>query len=50
MLGALEVPGRLTAEPPEWFKLTGVAHELLGAAAAISTPSGGRLSAVALAN
>ena len=50
MLGALEVPGRLTVEPPEWFRLTPVAHELLGAAAAISSPNGDKANPVALAN
>lgn len=39
MLGALEVPGRLTTEPPEWFVLTEPSGELLWAAASIGNPS-----------
>jgi hypothetical protein len=38
MLGALDVPGQLTAEPPEWFMLTDGSTDLLGAAAAIGHP------------
>jgi len=36
MLGALDVPGEVTAEPPRWFSVNDSSGELLGAAAAIS--------------
>ena len=38
MLGALDVPGPVTAEPPPWFSVNDASGELLGAAAAISEP------------
>ena len=50
MLGALEVPGTLTAEPPAWFSPTPSSTELLGAAAAISAPHAAVVLATALAN
>lgn len=50
MLGALEVPGRLTTEPPEWFALTESSPDLLSAAAAIGTPTSLRVQPVMLDN
>jgi hypothetical protein len=50
MLGALDVPGELTAEPPPWFSPTPSSEELLAAAAAISAPHASTLHASALAN
>jgi hypothetical protein len=50
MLGALEAPGELTAEPPEWFLPTNSSTELLAAAAAISQPHLPAVLAAALAN
>jgi hypothetical protein len=50
MLGALEVPGALTTEPPEWFALTDAAAELLWAAASIGAPSSLRAVPVMLDN
>jgi hypothetical protein len=38
MLGALDVPGSVTAGPPPWFSVNDASGELLGAAVAISGP------------
>jgi hypothetical protein len=50
MLGALDVPGELTVEPPPWFAATPSSSELLAAAAAISQPTAPNLMAAALGN
>jgi hypothetical protein len=50
MLGAIDAPGELTAEPPPWFSTTTASTDLLAAAASISQPHAAATLAVALGN